>query len=374
MPNVDTLYGANFVWLDRQGPIVLTVPEIKNRYYSVSMYDSWYNVFAIVGSCTTGSIAGSYLIVPPDWEGKVPAGITAVYRAPTAIISLFQRIYIGEKDDINQVRSLQDAIHIAPLASWNQPNSRFPEVDDSPFRLTDLRDLRDPLRFFALTNEYTAITRPPKADASLIALFQTTGFGPAAQLPRSKDLEEAIIAGAADAQTIINATISAGPFRNGWRVPSPDTAKAGPHILSRAVLQLTQLGSLPNEEAMYFYSYRDGNNQPLDGRNRYKLTFPKGQLPPINTSGFWSLTMYNEKGLLVDNPINRYVIRPDTEGLTYNGDGSLILYLQADQPSGVPVGNWLPAPEGEFSVTLRAYLPEQSMISGTWFPTGIALS
>lgn len=52
MPNVDTLYGAAFVWLEKQGPVVLTIPPIKDRYYSIALHDAWFNAFEILGSLT----------------------------------------------------------------------------------------------------------------------------------------------------------------------------------------------------------------------------------------------------------------------------------------------------------------------------------
>jgi hypothetical protein len=46
----------------------------------------------------------------------------------------------------------------------------------------------------------------------------------------------------------------------------------------------------------------------LDGsKHNYTLTFPAGQLPPVNS--FWSITMYDGKSqLLIKNPIDRYLI------------------------------------------------------------------
>jgi hypothetical protein len=109
----------------------------------------------------------------------------------------------------------------------------------------------------------------------------------------------------------------------------------------------------------------------LNDSRAYILTFLPGQLPPLNEYGFWSLTMYNEVFLLVDNSLDRYIIRPDTAGLTFAEDGSLTLYLQADKPAGAPEGNWLPAPRGDFSVALRTYLPKKAILDGAWFPPGI---
>jgi len=230
---------------------------------------------------------------------------------------------------------------------------------------------RDPLKFFEYTNFYTGVNPPPAEDAGLMELFKTAGVGPGSKLPAEPHLRQAIAQGAADAQAAINARITAGPFRDGWTVPDPKIGTAGPHILSRATCQLTQLGAFPSDEAMYFFAMRDGENAPLNGGRKYKLTFPAGQLPPLHPLGFWSLTMYNESFLLVDNPLDRYLIRPDQRGLTYSPDGSLTLYLQAEKPGGVPDGNWLPAPAGAFSVALRTYLPQMAIQDGTWFPPRI---
>jgi len=233
---------------------------------------------------------------------------------------------------------------------------------------------RDPLQFFEYTNFYTGINPPPADDGGLAELFRTAGLGPGSRLPDDPQLQEAIRLGAADAQDIINARISGAAVRNGWRVPGPRSGLAGPHLLARAVVQATQMGLFPLQEAIYFFAYRDGENQFLHGSQRYTITFRTGELPPLREYGFWSLTMYNDVSLLVANPRDRYILRPDSIGLTYAPDGSLTLYIQHDQPEGVPEGNWLPAPAGAFNVALRTYQPQQTIVDGTWFPPAIERS
>jgi hypothetical protein len=169
----------------------------------------------------------------------------------------------------------------------------------------------------------------------------------------------------------MNARISAGPFRNGWRVPDPDSGIAGQQILMRAAVQATQMGIFPLEEAIYLFAYRDRDDALLHGSHRYTLTFGAGELPPLREFGFWSLTMYNDQSLLVDNPIQRYALRPNSPGLTYAPDGSLTLFLQHEPPTAAPAGNWLPAPAGAFNVALRTYQPQAAIVSGAWFPPAI---
>lgn len=377
LPNVDTLYGAAFVWLDRQGPVVLSLPPIDaGRYHSVALGDTSFNNFAILGSRDGADAAGHYLIVPPGWKGEAPAGIRRVVHAPTSMIHLYQRIYLKQADDIAAVRRLQDQITLTPLERWQRGERGFAALDDRAFRVGALAQLRDPLRLFELSNAYAALTRPGVLNAPntpLDAALAGIGITPGAQLPQEPHLREAIAAGAADAQAAIDASLAHGPFRNGWRVPHPDSGKAGGAALTRAVFQITQIGSLPNDEAMYFFGFRDGRGRPLDGRKAARLTFGAGQLPPVNAPGFWSLTMYDEGSHLVDNPQRRYIIRPDTPGLAFGADGSLSIALQADPPGDPAPANWLPAPRGNYVLALRAYLPQPPMLDGRWFPPPVVM-
>jgi hypothetical protein len=370
-PNVDTLYGATYVILDQQGPMVLSVPPIPDRYYSVAVLDAYFNNFAVISPRTFGSSGGNYLIAPPGWDGDVPEDIKVVFSAPTPVINLFQRIFTRNESEYPTLHKFQDAIGLTPLQQWGSGRVDYPSADLAPYEIQGMRMTRDPLKFFEYTNFYTGINPPPGEDAGLMELFKTAGVGPGSQLPRQAQLREAIAQGAADAQAIMNARISAGPFRAGWTVPDPNIGRPGPHILSRAVCQLTQLGAFSPEEAIYFFALRDADNHFLNGSHKYTLTFAKDQLPPLNQLGFWSLTMYNETFLLVDNPLNRYILRPGSSDLTFSEDGSLSLYLQAEKPDGVPETNWLPAPTGAFSVALRTYLPQESILDGSWFPPGI---
>src|ERR1700732_4965111 len=82
-PNSDTPY--SFVWMDlRAEPIVLSVPAVDpKRYYSVQLCDGNTYNFGYIGSRTTGSEAGDYMVVGPDWKGATPAGIKKVFRSST---------------------------------------------------------------------------------------------------------------------------------------------------------------------------------------------------------------------------------------------------------------------------------------------------
>lgn len=367
MPNVDTLYGASFVLLDRQGPVVLSIPEVRERYYSVALHDAYFNSFAVVGT-RDGGRAARILIVPPGWKGETPANVDRVIEAPTNTIVLFQRVFTSGGDDVARARGVQDGIRLAPVSGAE----RFSRIDTADFDFPSrLRETRDPLDYFRLVSAYTAHNAPAEDYAAEMAAFHEVGLGPGARLPEASALRDAVAAGARDGKSIIDATISSDEYRNGWRVPDPRGAIAGPHALAQAVLQITQIGSLPMREATYYVGRKDAAGATLDGRHDYVLTFPAGALPPVDKAGFWSVTMYKSSDtLLVANEIDRYVIRPSAPGLRFNADGSLTIHLSYARPER-EASNWLPSPKDGFLIVLRAYLPQQPILDGAWFPPAV---
>jgi hypothetical protein len=119
----------------------------------------------------------------------------------------------------------------------------------------------------------------------------------------------------------------------------------------------------------------------LDGsKHKYTITFPKGQLPPVNA--FWSVTMYDGKTqFLVANPLDRYLINSTMlGGMKFGADGSLTVYLQKDSPGKDKESNWLPAPNGPIFIAMRLYWPKTEPPSilplgkGTWSPPKILVA
>lgn len=78
--------------------------------------------------------------------------------------------------------------------------------------------------------------------------------------------------------------------------------------------------------------------------------------------------------LFTENSIDRYVISSATDGLKYNEDGSLDIYIQKEQPSEDKVSNWLPAYDGEFSLQARLYWPEPESLDPLYVLPKITIS
>jgi hypothetical protein len=124
----------------------------------------------------------------------------------------------------------------------------------------------------------------------------------------------------------------------------------------------------PNE-TKYIYRDFDSKGQPLEGHNNYTLTFPKGQTPPVK--GFWSITLYNEQHFFNPSKLKRYSLGTKNKTLKNNADGSLTLYFGKKSPGKDKESNWLPAPDGKFSLYLRSYWPEKAILDGSWMPPNV---
>src|SRR5215510_9284509 len=73
-PNADTLY--TIVWLDvSKEPWILSIPDMKDRFFLFPMLDGWTNVFQDPGKRTTGTKAQKYAITGPGWSGTLPPGV-----------------------------------------------------------------------------------------------------------------------------------------------------------------------------------------------------------------------------------------------------------------------------------------------------------
>jgi hypothetical protein len=115
--NHDTLLTAG--WLDlRQGPLVLHVPDMSDRYYSVQFTDPSKNTnFAYVGTRTTGTQAGNYLITGRNWKGQVPSGMKQI-SSPNNSVLVAGRVLVKSDSDLATAYGLSKQIQLTPLSHW----------------------------------------------------------------------------------------------------------------------------------------------------------------------------------------------------------------------------------------------------------------
>jgi hypothetical protein len=380
-PNSDTPYTT--LWLDlRAEPMVISVPAVqKERYYSVQLIDGNTYNFGYIGSRATGNEPGDYLVVGPDWKGETPAGIKKVFSSTTPFALTLFRTQLFNAEDMPNVEKVQAGYKAQPLSAFlKQPAPpAAPKIDFLPATTEGIKK-----NFYEYLDAALQFVPPSPEDKDIRARLASIGIGPGRTF-EFKDLslehKAAVLLAMKEGDDKVTKFMTSGMKNvNGWNIGSffGDSAFYKGDWLMRS--GAAKVGIYGNDavEATYPYTRVDATGETLDGsKHNYTITFPAGQLPPVNS--FWSITMYDGKSqLLIKNPINRYLINsPRLPNMKKNEDGSLTLYIQKDSPGADKEANWLPAPNDTIYLVMRLYWPKTEAPSilppgeGTWKPAGV---
>jgi len=370
-PNFDTLY--SIAWLDlTKEPMVVSAPDTHGRYYLLPMLDMWSDVFASPGWRTTGTEAANFLITGPGWSGTVPDGITRI-NAPTPYVWIIGRTKTDGPDDYAAVHKIQAGYKVTPLSSWGTEAKPVKvSIDPSADMKTPPKIQIDTMpadKYFTYGAELLKLHPPHITDQPIISQMKRIGIEPG----KSFDFEDldsavkhALESAPEEAQQLMKWKVATlARVANGWSMNTDTMGVYGNYYLKRAVVAQLGLGANLPEDAIYPVNLSDDTGKPLDGSNKYTIHFERGATPPVNA--FWSITLYDNDGFQVANSLNRFAVS-SWMPFKKNPDGSLDLYFQHDSPGPDKEANWLPAPEGPFSLTMRLYGPKSNALTGKWNP------
>jgi len=369
--NFDTLYSVS--WLDMtKEPLVISAPDTDGRYYLLPMLDMWTDVFASPGWRTTGTKAGNFLVTPPGWKGTVPDGMTRI-DAPTPYVWLIGRTKTDGPPDYEAVRKIQAGYKVTLLSEFGKPPKPV------EFKLDPSVDMKTPPKvqvdtmaggkYFAYAAELLKLHPPHITDEPIIARMKKIGIEVGKSFDISKldpAVQKALEGAPQDGQKLMAWKLpTLARVSNGWSMNTDTVGVYGNYYLKRAILSQQGLGANVVEDAIYPLNLADESGKPLDGANKYTITFEKGAAPPVNA--FWSITLYDQEGFQVGNVLNRFAVS-SWMPFKYNSDGSLDLYFQNESPGKDMEANWLPAPKGPFNLTMRLYAPKSEALTGKWNP------
>jgi len=369
-PNDDTLYSTAFLDL-RAGPQLLSIPPVSGRYVDFQLLDMYTNTIADIGVLTGGGHGGSYAFVGPGWHGTIPEGAVRI-DVPMPDAWLLGRTQVKGPADLFAAVELEAQYSLSALSGHGSGTAGGPSTLACP---APALPSSASLGFLGDLEKDMAADPPAAADGPVVRAMAAAGIGPgrtpgaassgnAAGYLRALRLGASLLAGTAGAGS---ATTWTG-YARGAVVGS-----YGTDYLDRARLAEETLGTQVPAQAVYFSASRARSGTattPLAGTRSYEIRFPAGDLPPHGSDGFWSITLYNAAGFFVANPIGRYSIGDETPGLMRGADRSLTIVVSAGRPGETDV-NWLPAPEGAFSLVLRVYGPTPQVLDGSWSPPEI---
>ena len=375
-PNQDVVYGLGFFDLDDE-PVVAQVPDFGDRFWVYAAYDQRTDQFGELGM-PYGTEPGFYLLVGPNWDGETPDGITGVIQASTSLANIVPRVFMNDTDeDRATIQEALNQVVVYPLAdfdgemktiNWSEaPSIPSPDEGGSGGETRWVV----PENFFDQLGGVLDAVSPLPGEEAMYAQFRWL-LDIAAKDP---DLAQAIVDEAvATEEEIITPFFrwehNGKPAGNGWN-RSVHNAEWGVDYYNRTGTARSNMFDNRPNETQYFYTDHDATGEQLNSSKSYTVTFAAGEEPPVN--GFWSLTIYDEYHFFAENKLNRFSLGTKNAGLQRNEDGSLTVHVSATPPTDAPESNWLPAPEGDFSLYLRAYWGKDVILDGTWQPPKIEL-
>jgi hypothetical protein len=364
-PNTDTFYSLAYLDLSN-GPVVLSIPDMGDRYFSFQLTEPYISVADYIGSRTTGSGPGRYAIT---WTGGPPVDVpddVEVVEVPYASMMMLGRTLAGDAADQAIAIELMRQYTLTPTGQPNEP----------PFFVPASRNGVDILN--TISNAMVA-NPAPAIDGPKLAQLAKIGVGPGLQIADANlgflstiAVDLAVRATSAALPLLANLIQFTSALQNrGWAIPNSSIGDYGTDYLFRAgVAEVGWVANTP-QEATYYPGLLGRFLLPLFGFPSRVLHFAPGETPPVGTDGFCSVTVYDGNGDLYKNSEDRYSVsssRPDE--LVYQSDGSLTIVFSHKDP-GDPNVNWLPVPLGRFEAYLRMYVPNEEILDGTWKAPGI---
>ncbi|WP_282944097.1 DUF1254 domain-containing protein [Cellulomonas endometrii] len=373
-PNQDVIYGFGILSLD-DGPVVVQVPDFGDRFWVYQLGDQRTDGFGDLGQMY-GSKPGLYLLAGPRWLGDAPDGFEGVFRSPTSIGCLIPRVFMDDtSDDREAVRPLVSQVTAYPLSEFTgQPRTTdWTDLPSFPAPPADADGAEvqwvDPERFFDVLPDVLREVAPLEGEEAIYRLVQSLLDYAGDDPDRRAALSQIAVDTARDlvgplfqySNEGIDVGHSWGTLRN--------AARFGTDYTTRTAAAKANIFANRPEESTYFFTDFDADEKRLSGSSSYTVRFDEGQLPPVR--GFWSLTLYDRHHFFAPNELDRYSLGTKNKDLRLDDDGSLTIYVQHERPQEDRLSNWLPAPEAEFELFLRAYWPGGAIEAGDWAPPAV---
>ena len=359
-PNFDVAYLEAWIAVDEKTPALLEVPEVKNRYYTAQILDEWGEVIVNINERTFPSKPfGQFALLAPGSNAATPAGAARVYLHSNKA-KMLARVEL--KGDPESAVKLQEQFKLS--------SSGTPKITDPPkITLFDNKDLIGVEIFDDLDVKFaSALDVAPNAAEMQQKTRAVAAYAALSSEARSavdKLLKEKSIR-----EFEKFATTKAAPYRNHW-MGAGLTGNYGRDYALRTMVNYMGIWGNSTDEVIYFGSFRDAEEQPLNGSNSYVIHFPADGLPDSVVDAYWSVILVGVPDYrVVDNPLKRYNFN-NHSSLKKEPDGSLKIAVGPKPVAGVAESNWLPAPDGKpFMLTFRTYVPKE-IVKREWAPPAL---
>lgn len=346
-------------------PVVLHVPRLDPpRWYLAQVTDMFGEACAAIGGIK-GTAPGDYVIVGPDFIGPVPGEMTRI-ASSTRMGRVHVQLFVAGADDLDDALEGLRGFAVVPLSTY-ESNGLTPQPAPTPPPFELGATAPEELRHFELLGQAMRTYLPASTGSGDtlvgalrgVGLTLTGGFDWAAlDAATRRGLVRAELAGE---QIVDQAWRSLAETNDGWRYLRI-SGRFGHNIARRAALAKYMRGGVLASEVLHATARADHTEAPLSGTNRYVLRFEPRQQPPVTT--LWNVALYGDDMRFADNELGRFSIGSTTPSLTPDETGALTILIQQERPSDT--SNWLPAPAGNFNLTMRLYGPGPRLLDGSY--------
>jgi hypothetical protein len=378
--NQDTPYMSGVLDL-REGPMVMEIPAGLLG----TMNNIWQQPLVDLGGpfSPEQNRGGRFLILPPGYDGPMPAIHHHVAQSDTNIVVFYLRAIPRTRDDLPKLVELIQTYRQYRLEeAADPPATRFVSMagKDADF-LTN-----EGFAYFETLARYVNENPPRAQDMAMLGMLETLGivhgqpFEPDERM--KKILTEGATVGRAMAETLAYAPrvaeeiVYAYPGERRWkRIFFADPTFHEPEYMAidlRSKYAFEAIGTsksmvvaVPGQGSQYIGAYQDADGDWLTGDNSYRIRLPED----VPANMFWSLTVYdNDTRSMIQNEHGRPLVG-SVHGAVANEDGSFDLYFGPELPKDVPENNWVQTTPGKgWFVYIRLYGPEQPYFDKTWIP------
>lgn len=355
-PNLDVAYSEAWIALDDNAWLLVTVPEIRGRYYVVEFIDGWGETVANINERVYPDHPfGQFAVCLTGSDMRIPEGVQRV-EVPAKVTRVLLRVELGA--DWNEAIDLQRQFRFEM-----QGNPTLPEIPRTV--MFDIAELPGVEAFesaeLALREPDTSVLEHLQAKVRAIAL--------AIRAPAERARVDAVVRSKAFKDFADAAPyIGRGTIRNGWARPAC-CGHWGNDWMSRTTVNFGGIWANVLDEVLYYRGALDSAGAALEPDGSYTLTFPADALPDKFAKYFWSVIAVDRlHRRVLPNPLERYLLN-NQSGLVKGDDGSLTLYFALEKPADAPEPNWLPTSAGKpWSLTFRFYGPRGAVADGSYYP------
>ncbi len=361
-PNLDVAYSEAWVAVDEKSCLIVSVPRITKRYYTVQFLNGWGETVANINERVfPDHPSGEFAVCLKGAQADVPASAQRV-EVPVKYMRVLSRVELGKSWD--EAIALQRKFEFRATGQPTLPTiPRTVMFDIEAFPGVEAFDSAE----LALDSE--ADINPGMEQLQVATRAIAKGIQEPAERQRVDQIIRTKAWGEIKKAT---PTLADGTLRDGWALAST-MGVYGTNWLLRTIVNYGGIWANTFDEVIYYKAFVGPDGAPLSGDSSYILHFTKDQLPAQQATYFWSVIAVDSvHRRVLPNPKERYLLNNQSR-LQYGKDGSLTLYLADAKPQAAPEGNWLPTPKGQhYSLTFRFYRPKGGVADHSYFPPALA--